>query len=177
MMNRRGFRRPSLAVLDKIFSDLSALRINADLSTDARKYLSEDSREIFNSLAAKTAHALSSESCQIWILTEDQSQMVLEGEYKPSSRTTSINKRGEDLHSEQAMQQRTLVTFGPSDNSSEEPLMIAPLLASDKAYGVIKVTSPTPRPHGGMYYTSSDERMLTIIQQAIAAQIHVKHLE
>ncbi|HET8670715.1 MAG TPA: GAF domain-containing protein, partial [Candidatus Saccharimonadales bacterium] len=177
MMNRAGFRRPSLAVLDKIFSDLSELRINADLSMEARKYLSEDSRDVFNSLAAKTAHALSSESCQVWILTEDRSQLVLEGEYKPSIGAASIIKCSDDLRSEQAMKQRTLLTFGPSDNSSEEPLMIAPLLAGDQVYGVIKVTSPTQRPHGGMYYTSGDERMLTIIQQAIAAQIHVKHLE
>lgn len=177
MMNRAGFRRPSLAVLDKIFSDLSELRINADLSTGARKYLSEDSREVFNSLAAKTAHALSSESCQIWILTEDRGQMVLEGAYKPSSAATFIVECNDDLLSEQAMKQKTLLTFGPSDNSSEEPLLIAPLLAGDTSYGVIKVTSPTQRPHGGMYYTSGDERMLTIIQQAIAAQIHVKHLE
>lgn len=177
MMNRAGFRRPSLAVLNTIYSDLSALTINADLSTRARKYLSKDSRDVFNSLAERTARALNSENCQIWMLTKDRSQLVLEGEYKPSKKVGSIIKRESDVRSQQAMQQRSLLTLGPSDHSSDEPLLIAPLLASDREYGVIKVTSPTQSPHGGIYYTSGDERMLMIIQQAIAAQIHVKHLE
>jgi hypothetical protein len=80
-MNRAGYRKPYLNVLDRIHKDLSELRINTDRSDRARKYLSEDYKVIFYSIATRIASALNSERCEIWVLTKDQDELLLEGQH------------------------------------------------------------------------------------------------
>ncbi len=178
-MNRAGYRKPYLTVLDRISQELIELRVNSDLSSRARTYLSRDSRKVLNSVAARIATALNSASCEIWILTRNREEMLLEGSFPEDSRAAA---HGPDDLALQAMKQRCLLRVDATASEDGEPHLAAPLLASDRvlgvrAYGVVRVTSPNSGAGARKTYTIGDERLLNVLQQPLAIHVHLKHLE
>jgi GAF domain-containing protein len=174
-MNRAGYRKPYLTVLDRVHKELHGLRINPDLSDHARKYLSEDSKAVFDSIASKIASALNSERCGIWVLTKGRDELLLEGQYSAEGPTEAATTRELEMAMD-AMKKMSSLYLDCASSPNGEQVLIAPLLVSGRAYGVIMIKSPK-NSRGPHCYTIGDERLLDVLQQPIAIAIHQKHLE
>lgn len=174
-MNRAGYRKPYLTVLDQIHKELHGLRINPDLSSHARKYLSEDSRDVFDSVASNIANVLNSERCEIWILTKGRDELLVEGQYGTEGLTEAATMLDLEM-ARDSMKQMSSLYLDCASSPNGEHTLIAPLLVSGRVYGVIMVMSPkkSRAPHR---YTIGDVRLLDVLQQPIAIAIHLKHLE
>lgn len=181
MMNRAGYRKPYLSQLEAVNQELERLCINADL-TSAWKYLSEDARDILNPVAARVAAALNSKVCQIWVTARDYKKLVLEGYCGPTPARKSPIRIGTDKLFKQAFDQKCQLRCGPWDGSSPTPMLITPLLARRRVYGLLVVSSPDKLAPAGQSkvetdYTIGDERMLKIFRNMIATHVDLKHLE
>ena len=174
-MNRAGYRKPYLTILDRIQKELRELRINPDLSSKGLKYLSEDSKAVFDTIAMLVAHALNSARCEIWVQTKKQERLLLEGQYGPDTLTRSELVLDPEA-AKQIMEQKSSLCLDSSSSPYGVPTLISPLLVSGRNYGIMIVMSPEAK--GEAYrYSLGDERLLDVLQQPISVAIHQKHLE
>jgi GAF domain-containing protein len=175
MMNREGIRKPYLTMLDRINEKLENLHINAEPS--AALYLSSDANEILDAVSAEIARALSSERCEIWILTKDRSRLVLAGQHGAEKSDTLVVRLRNDPMARRAIDQRHLLSFGPPDVSEDQSWLVSPLMARRCSYGVIKVTGRKKIDDHATTYSLGDERMLSVIDRLVAAQLDLKRQE